>query len=94
MTDDARTIFEFYIALSFAGEDRAYVADVAERLRSQASTSSTIGMSKLRFGARISMIVSTTFTDVPLGIASYSYLSTMPTKYGQNVNARALKLGR
>lgn len=35
MTDDASTIFEFDIALSFAGENRAYVADVAERLRSQ-----------------------------------------------------------
>jgi hypothetical protein len=35
MTDDPSTIFEFDIALSFAGEDRAYVADVAERLRNQ-----------------------------------------------------------
>jgi hypothetical protein len=35
MTDDASTIFEFDIALSFAGEDRAYVADVADRLRGQ-----------------------------------------------------------
>jgi hypothetical protein len=35
MTDDASTIFEFDIALSFAGEDRAYVDDVAERLRAK-----------------------------------------------------------
>jgi hypothetical protein len=35
MTDDASTIFEFDIALSFAGEDRAYVAGVAERLHGQ-----------------------------------------------------------
>src|SRR5215218_2165065 len=35
MTDDTSTTFEFDIALSFAGENRAYVADVAERLRSQ-----------------------------------------------------------
>lgn len=35
MTDDASMIFEFDIALSFAGENRVYVADVAERLRSQ-----------------------------------------------------------
>jgi hypothetical protein len=35
MTDDPGATFEFDIALSFAGENRAYVADVAERLRSQ-----------------------------------------------------------
>jgi hypothetical protein len=35
ISDDAGMIFEFDIALSFAGENRAYVADVAERLRSR-----------------------------------------------------------
>lgn len=35
MTDDESTTFEFDIALSFAGENRAYAADVAERLRGQ-----------------------------------------------------------
>jgi hypothetical protein len=35
MTDDASTTFQFDIALSFAGENRTYAADVAERLRGQ-----------------------------------------------------------
>lgn len=35
MIDDASTTFEFDIALSFAGENRAYAADVAERLCGQ-----------------------------------------------------------
>jgi hypothetical protein len=35
MTDDASTTVEFDIVLSFAGENRTYAADVAERLRGQ-----------------------------------------------------------
>jgi hypothetical protein len=37
ISDDTGMIFEFDIALSlsFAGENRAYVADIAERLRSR-----------------------------------------------------------
>jgi hypothetical protein len=34
-TDDASAVFEFDIALSFAGENRAYVDDVAQQLRNE-----------------------------------------------------------
>jgi hypothetical protein len=35
MADDENASFEFDVALSFAGEDRDYVAQIAERLRNQ-----------------------------------------------------------